>query len=142
MNDQALVALGNEQCRVIGEVPSEHITYAALDWRKKWLEQPGPALALVAYHDAHLINRCGQSWLDRMKAAMNEPQIRDSGVEPYDGREDDDEDFIAEDDHFEERETFGCCFPDKCVIPGEHFPSECCTAEEMEAIMREGEEGK
>jgi hypothetical protein len=43
------------------------------------------------------------------------------------------------DDEFDEDRTFGCAFPGECCIPGEHYFSECCTAEMMEAMNAEYE---
>lgn len=34
----------------------------------------------------------------------------------------------------EQPEDFGCIFPDRCVMPGIHYPNECHTAEMMEAM--------
>jgi hypothetical protein len=31
-------------------------------------------------------------------------------------------------------ETPGCLFPGRCIMPGEHFTSECATPEMMEEI--------
>ena len=50
----------------------------------------------------------------------------------------DDEDFDPYED--DEREDYeGCLWPDKCIMPGIHLVSECCTAEMMEQ-MREANE--
>jgi hypothetical protein len=36
-----------------------------------------------------------------------------------------------------EPETFGCVMPGRCCMPGMHYPSECHTAEMIEAIEAE-----
>ena len=47
---------------------------------------------------------------------------------------------IGDDSEDDEREDYeGCLWPDKCVMPGIHLVSECCTAEMMEQ-MREAKE--
>lgn len=37
----------------------------------------------------------------------------------------------------DERETFGCVLGDRCCMPGPHYPSECHSAEMMEAMEQE-----
>lgn len=41
-------------------------------------------------------------------------------------------DYDDYDDADSSRETFGCCFPGECCMPGLHFPSECHTAADYE----------
>lgn len=38
---------------------------------------------------------------------------------------------------YDEMEDFGCWFGTRCMMPGLHFPSECHTAEMMEAEIKE-----
>lgn len=47
------------------------------------------------------------------------------------------EEFAGEEDR--EQPQFGCDFPERCCMPGLHFPSECHTAEMMEQLMEEDE---
>jgi len=47
---------------------------------------------------------------------------------------DDFEDDFADEDLMERDEEFECCFPERCCMPGYHFPSECHTPEIMEAL--------
>jgi hypothetical protein len=61
----------------------------------------------------------------------------------YDVEDDDfahdhaDEDLFGRDEFgFEE---FGCHFPDRCCMPGPHFPSECVSVEMMEELFAEAE---
>ena len=36
-------------------------------------------------------------------------------------------------------ERFGCCFPERCCMPGPHAPSECVSVEMMEVLFAEAE---
>ena len=33
----------------------------------------------------------------------------------------------------------GCLYPEKCCMPGFHWETECYTAEDLEALEKEGE---
>jgi hypothetical protein len=51
--------------------------------------------------------------------------------------------FILEelDDDDDEREEYGtCCMPDRCCMPGMHYPSECHDAEMLQAEEMEIEQ--
>lgn len=39
----------------------------------------------------------------------------------------------------DEDDEFGCCFPDRCLMPGEHLKSECHDVAIMEALARKYE---
>ena len=70
---------------------------------------------------------------------MADDEINDRDAEYWlRDREDGDGTHYAEDDDAEE----GCCFPDKCCMPGPHLRSECCTAEMMQDFEREATAGK
>lgn len=55
-------------------------------------------------------------------------------LEPWD---DDDEEWGPDPDPMG-MDEIGCCFPGKCVMPGEHFRNECATAEMMEEMQKPG----
>ena len=51
----------------------------------------------------------------------------------------DDDDYRPPETRWEDQ--WGCLFPAECCMPGEHQISECYTAEEYEAMMREAQDG-
>lgn len=143
MHNERLMLLGHRQYAIIMGAPhgAIHVSNAALDWCKDWLANPGPALVLYAYHNAHLINHCGQRWLDEVKEAMDYQRIDKATVSVVDPGNQEYIDLSDEEpDDFDcgSFEKFGCLFPDKCCMPSpNHFPSECYTVEDAEAAAQE-----
>lgn len=59
----------------------------------------------------------------------DEPTWEDDEVDLFDAYEFDEED----------PEKWTCAYPNECIIPDPHHPrSECCTAEDMEQMYKEG----
>lgn len=50
--------------------------------------------------------------------------------------DDDLDDEVSGGDEDDDRD-FGCCFPDRCLMPGEHLRSECYDVEMAEAWREE-----
>ena len=48
-------------------------------------------------------------------------------------------DFCGDEGKYDDDLEEGCCFPGECLMPGEHFRSECHTVAMMEAINEEAE---
>ena len=61
--------------------------------------------------------------------------LHDDGHFELEPHETDVEDSIEPDDYYEA--PAGCCFPDICLMPGDHLLSECHTAEMYEASIKD-----
>jgi hypothetical protein len=74
------------------------------------------------------------------------PEERDPFARAYEVEDDDvahdlaDEDLIVRDEFG--YEAFGCCIPDRCCMPGPHFPSGCVSVEMMEDLFVEASDEK
>lgn len=44
---------------------------------------------------------------------------------------------LPDDDMYGDHEEFRCCMPDRCLMVGEHYASECHDAEMLESWERE-----
>lgn len=75
--------------------------------------------------------------------ATARPRHRMSAIDPFDDidldldpPEPSDDDLRDEDG--DGNEEWGCCYPDRCCMPGHHMLSECHTAEDLMALEADG----